>query len=89
MKRNLNRTFDSWTVNTTDSAIKQQAIFVLSWFHALTQERRNYVPQGWLKKHEFNESDLKAAFHILEQVTKDGERSGDLFFPNVFLNYSP
>ena len=37
----------------------------------LTQERRNYVPQGWLKKHEFNESDLRAAVELLDQVFRD------------------
>ena len=59
--------------------MRLQALFVLAWFHAVVQERRNYVPQGWLKKHEFNESDLKAAVDILEQVTQtDVQNTGML-----------
>lgn len=80
MKRNLNQTFESWTGGTTavadESPVKTQATFVLAWFHALVQERRNYVPQGWLKKHEFNESDLKAALLVLDQVTHQPRPSG-------------
>jgi len=59
--------------------MRLQALFVLAWFHAVIQERRNYVPQGWLKKHEFNESDLKAALDILEQVTQSDIHNSGLF----------
>lgn len=37
-----------------------QLLFVLSWFHALIQERRKYIPQGWSKYYEFSFGDLKA-----------------------------
>lgn len=76
MKRNLSRSLEWWNVNNLSSPIKLQATFVLAWFHALVQERRNYVPQGWLKKHEFHESDFKAAVQVLEHVTKEGEQVG-------------
>ena len=78
MKRNLNRTFDSWAVSikATNWSIKLQALFVLAWFHAVVQERRNYVPQGWLKQHEFHESDLKAAVDILDQAIELNNTSG-------------
>lgn len=87
MKRNLNRTFDSWTasIKATNSSIKLQALFVLAWFHAVVQERRNYVPQGWLKQHEFHESDLKAAADILEQIIEVDDASGLAFCVSFFL----
>lgn len=76
LKRNLQRNYDAWATSISKMAtspIRLQALFVLAWFHAIVQERRNYVPQGWLKKHEFNESDLKAALGILEQITQSDE----------------
>ena len=81
LKRNLERNYDSWTTSITKTAsspARLQVLFVLAWFHAVVQERRNYVPQGWLKKHEFNESDLKAALDILEHITQSDEHSTGL-----------
>jgi len=52
-----------------------QLLFVLSWFHALIQERRKYIPQGWSKYYEFSLGDLKAGELILADVqaeTKGG-----------------
>ncbi|CAD7084661.1 unnamed protein product [Hermetia illucens] len=36
-------------------------IFILN---AILQERRNYIPQGWSKWYEFNDSDLRAGVEI-------------------------
>jgi len=38
---------------------------VLAWFHALLQERRTYIPQGWTKFYEFSPADLRSAADIL------------------------
>lgn len=46
--------------------------FALAWFHAVLQERRTYIPQGWVKLYEFNDTDLNAALHILKQRLKKG-----------------
>lgn len=40
--------------------------FLLAWFHAIIQERLRYVPLGWAKKYEFNESDLRVAIDTLD-----------------------
>jgi len=34
--------------------LKTKLFFNLSLFHALIQERRNYIPQGWVKFYEFS-----------------------------------
>jgi dynein heavy chain 1 len=40
--------------------------FILAWFHAIVQERLRYVPLGWSKSYEFNESDLRVACDMLD-----------------------
>ena len=40
--------------------------FLQAWFHAIIQERLRYAPQGWTKKYEFNQSDLKMACDTLD-----------------------
>jgi dynein heavy chain 1 len=39
---------------------------LLAWFHAIVQERLRYVPLGWAKYYEFNESDLRVACDTLD-----------------------
>ena len=39
----------------------------LNWLHALVQERRTYIPQGWSKFYEFSYSDLKSGQMIIEE----------------------
>lgn len=33
--------------------------FVVAWFNAVVQERLRYIPIGWSKKYEFNQSDQR------------------------------
>lgn len=46
-------------------------MFILSWFHALIQERRTYIPQGWVKYYEFSYGDLKAGEQILSSIVAE------------------
>ena len=45
---------------------RAQLLFVLSWFHAVLQERRTYIPQGWTKFYEFSPADLRSAADICD-----------------------
>ena len=47
---------------------RAQLLFVLAWFHAVLQERRTYIPQGWTKFYEFSPSDLKSAADICDSA---------------------
>ena len=70
IKRNLQRTLNSWSPSvfeSSDNVSKAQTIFVLAWFHAIVQERRIFIPQGWCKFYEFSDSDLKAGLEALNQ----------------------
>ena len=48
IKKNILRAYDNWTpefVSKGGLVYRSQAMFVLAWFHAIVQERRNYIPQ--------------------------------------------
>lgn len=75
VKRNLIRTYESWTpeyVARGGNVVRSQALFALAWFHAVMQERRMYIPQGWTKFYEFSTSDLRAGADIIERLCKGG-----------------
>jgi len=69
VKNNLSRTFNY--VTPTQDMQYNQLLFILSWFHALIQERRKYIPQGWSKYYEFSFGDLKAGELTLAAVTQE------------------
>jgi hypothetical protein len=48
--------------------VRSQALFALAWFHAVCQERRNFIPQGWTKFYEFSFADLRAGADIIDRL---------------------
>jgi dynein heavy chain 2, cytosolic len=51
---------------------------VATYFHALIQERRNYIPQGWNKFYEFNYGDYKSGLNIIKEVSKGNDKNWDM-----------
>ncbi|CAK8687664.1 unnamed protein product [Clavelina lepadiformis] len=47
-------------------AERSRLYFLLAWFHAVVQERLCYVPLGWTKIYEFNDSDLRFACDTID-----------------------
>ncbi|KAF9454965.1 dynein heavy chain [Macrolepiota fuliginosa MF-IS2] len=47
-------------------AEKVRLYFLLAWFHAIIQERLRYVPLGWSKTYDFNDSDMSSAFTTID-----------------------
>jgi dynein heavy chain 1 len=45
---------------------KGRLYFLLAWFHAVVQERLRYVPLGWSKTYDFNDSDMASAFGMID-----------------------
>lgn len=41
--------------------------FMLAWLHAVVQERLRYVPLGWTKTYEFNDSDQDSALTTIDK----------------------
>ncbi|KAL1461001.1 hypothetical protein WDU94_012934, partial [Cyamophila willieti] len=68
IKANLLRTFSTVPATRMMKAPTERArlYFLLAWFHAIVQERLRYVPLGWSKFYEFNESDLRVACDTLD-----------------------
>ncbi|XP_046395709.1 cytoplasmic dynein 2 heavy chain 1 [Ischnura elegans] len=72
IKKNVLRTLTTWGSNFLcpgrggSGVLRARALFTLAWFHAVVQERRNFIPQGWYKHYEFGDSDLRAASFILD-----------------------
>lgn len=68
IKMNLQRTFDSWDMDSFDpnNPVKARLLFLLACFHAIMQERRTFIPQGWTKFYEFSYGDLRAGTYVVE-----------------------
>ena len=73
MKRNLSRTYESWSpeyIAKGGNIVKSQALFALAWFHAVVQERRMYIPQVWVclywgfDQHSSTLSHIMATVHL-------------------------
>ena len=100
LKKNLQRTFEGWDeemIAKGNSPQRAQLLFLLAWFHAIMQERRTYMPQGWVKFYEFSLGDLRAGVNVVDMVTspemmKGGKGEIDwevclLFFLFIVLVY--
>ena len=68
--------------------LQAQAIFTLAWFHAIVQERRVFIPQGWAKFYEFSDGDLRAGLEVLDQLSKRSRSSSNLDWETVHGLYS-
>ncbi|CAB3253573.1 unnamed protein product [Arctia plantaginis] len=68
IRANLLRTFATVPANRMMKQPSERArlYFLLAWFHGIVQERLRYVPLGWAKYYEFNESDLRVACDTLD-----------------------
>ena len=68
IRANLLRTLSVIPANRMNKAPAERSrlYFLLAWLHAITQERLRYVPLGWSKTYEFNESDLKCGLDTID-----------------------
>ncbi|EGT58333.1 hypothetical protein CAEBREN_28930, partial [Caenorhabditis brenneri] len=72
VRNNLLRTYTQIDkANNNRNVVTCQSIFVLAWLHALLQERRTFIPQGWTKFYEFGASDVRVAKSFVEQLTEN------------------
>ena len=76
IKKNLQRTFDSWDpeILHPSQPLRSRLLFLLACFHAVIQERRTYIPQGWTKFYEFSYGDMRAGTFVIEAITEDEKK---------------
>lgn len=55
---------------------RAQLLFMLAWFHAIVQERRTYVPQGWTKAYEFSFADLRSGAMVVDGLLESAAGGG-------------
>ena len=90
IKRNIQTTINAWNKDFMakgGNVVRSQTLFALSWFHAIIQERRTYIPQGWASYYEFSDGDLRAGIELIEALFEqaDGSISWD-FIHGLFRN---
>ena len=56
--------------------------FLLAWFHAVIGERLRYVPIGWSKFYEFNESDQRCALEAIDEWINMHSKGQENIAPN-------
>ena len=78
IKQNLLRTYSQWDAAfiANGGVVRAQLLFVLAWFHAIVQERRTYIPQGWTKVYEFSGADLRSGADIIDALCVRLKRAG-------------
>eukprot|EP00056_Hartaetosiga_gracilis_P017754 m.8317 g.8317 ORF g.8317 m.8317 type:complete len:4146 (-) comp6080_c0_seq1:66-12503(-) len=78
IKRNLLRTYDTLDSGVlSQSSLVAQTMFCLAWFHAIVQERRNYIPHGWSKFYEFSAADLRVSVDVLGRWGRQQKKRKD------------
>ncbi|TPX70937.1 hypothetical protein SpCBS45565_g01524 [Spizellomyces sp. 'palustris'] len=70
VKKNLQRTYEAWSPSFISGGPvhRAQALFALAWLHAVIQERRTYIPQGWNKFYEFSAADLRSSADLISTM---------------------
>ncbi|GLV36072.1 beethoven [Carabus blaptoides fortunei] len=83
IRNNLLRSYVTWGKDFVEkqNATGARLIFLLAYVHALLQERRIYVPQGWTKYYEFSDVDLYTAAHLSEEIW--GSMKGNLLWAHM------
>ncbi|KMQ91499.1 cytoplasmic dynein 2 heavy chain 1-like protein [Lasius niger] len=78
VKRNMRKSLQQLR-QTQSNDETAAAVLMLSWLHATLQERRNFIPQGWIRSYEWNESDLEAAYELVikEMAKEKRSQQGD------------
>ena len=88
LKKNLQRTYETWASQERSLSRSQSHLqFLLAWMHAIMQERRTYVPQGWTKAYEFSMGDLRAGSGVVELDDGSGAEPDWNSIRGLMVNY--
>ncbi|XP_018579489.1 cytoplasmic dynein 2 heavy chain 1 [Anoplophora glabripennis] len=70
LKNNILRTYFTYGSKFIEKLNPNAAriFFVISCVHALLQERRKYIPQGWSKYYDFSDTDFYTCIRLVEDL---------------------
>lgn len=76
----MQRTLSTWGEEFFEKGapLRTGLLFCLAWLHAVLQERRTYIPQGWSKSYEFSVGDLRAGAFIMDAAAAAAANDGGL-----------
>ncbi|XP_046488904.1 cytoplasmic dynein 2 heavy chain 1 [Neodiprion pinetum] len=72
VKRNVRRSLQQLYQERQEIGDPAESL-LLAWLHATLQERRRFVPQGWIKAYEWSETDLEAAAKLVAGSAAKGD----------------
>eukprot|EP00455_Lapot_gusevi_P046342 TRINITY_DN6084_c0_g1_i4.p1 TRINITY_DN6084_c0_g1~~TRINITY_DN6084_c0_g1_i4.p1 ORF type:complete len:746 (-),score=233.94 TRINITY_DN6084_c0_g1_i4:98-2335(-) len=86
LRENLVRTLSTWSPQflASGNVTRAQMLFVLAWFHAIVQERRTYIPQGWTKFYEFSMADLRAGSDVIHAICSRYPNLAEIPFATIW-----
>uniref|UniRef100_A0A3Q3B280 Dynein axonemal heavy chain 10 n=1 Tax=Kryptolebias marmoratus TaxID=37003 RepID=A0A3Q3B280_KRYMA len=90
LKLNMRATFSkisNESLNTCPHFAFKSLVYVLTFFHAVVQERRKYGKIGWNVPYDFNESDFFVCMEILDIYLTKAYNQGDSNIPWETLKY--
>jgi dynein heavy chain 1 len=58
----------SHEISSSGPSEKYRIIFALSWLHGVILERSRYIPLGWTKNYDFNDSDFEMSLNLLNSL---------------------
>ena len=95
LRANIQRSFDLmiseevWEEfeNIEEKSRWKKILFGVTFFHAMTQERRKFGPLGWNIRYEFNDSDLQTSIEVLRNFLVDAAKTTDNIVPWDSLTY--
>jgi dynein heavy chain len=62
-------------------------LYVLSFFHAVIQERKKFGKIGWNVTYDFNASDYQISYQLISMYLNKAEETGDEDLPWDTLRY--
>ncbi|XP_078052127.1 dynein cytoplasmic heavy chain beethoven [Augochlora pura] len=80
VKRNVKRSLQQLQQRQQDR-LNVPGSVLLSWLHATLQERRKFVPEGWIRSYEWNEADIEAAYElVVKEMPSKRDKDNDGFW---------
>jgi len=82
--QNIKNTYSKLSEDIFNECPKKEfkpMLYVLSFFHAVIQERKKFGKIGWNVSYDFNESDFKISFRLISMYLTKAHETGDEELP--------